>query len=264
MCTGICLGDVPVISSPLIYPLTTRVVRAPQMISQPVSSIFPCSPLPSGTWRTPGLSIPWCCLPTSSSVCLIFFPFHCALQDGFPQTWWTGDMSILLQFASLYDGQEIFVWSNCLRDLGTDFLVGNIIFVWHVQYFGVAPHLHGLYSSLELCCEGPRFTSIQEDGCDKGAHQSYLGAERNTPIIPNWFQPCQCCCCLCYPGEYIRLGTFISYNWAQVLEACDSLKLLSMYFDLFVDATCAVCHQLSLLGADLHAIRCGGFVETLP
>ena len=41
-----------------IYPLTARVVRAPQMISQPGSSIFPCSPLPSGTWRTPGLSIP--------------------------------------------------------------------------------------------------------------------------------------------------------------------------------------------------------------
>ena len=46
--------------SHLIYPLTVRVVGAPQMISQPVSSIFPCFPLPSGTWRTPGLSIPWC------------------------------------------------------------------------------------------------------------------------------------------------------------------------------------------------------------
>ena len=47
----------------LINPLTVRVVGAPQIISQPVSSIFLCSPLPSGTWRTPGLSIPWCCLP---------------------------------------------------------------------------------------------------------------------------------------------------------------------------------------------------------
>ena len=53
--------------------LTARVVVAPQMISQPVSSIFPCSSLPSGTWRTQGLSIPWCCLPTSSSVCHVFF-----------------------------------------------------------------------------------------------------------------------------------------------------------------------------------------------
>ena len=46
------------ISFHLIYPLTARVVRAPQMISQPVSSFFPCSPLPSGTWRTPGRSSP--------------------------------------------------------------------------------------------------------------------------------------------------------------------------------------------------------------
>ena len=40
------------------YPLTARTIEAPQMISQPVFSIFPCSLLPSGTWRTPGLSIP--------------------------------------------------------------------------------------------------------------------------------------------------------------------------------------------------------------
>ena len=46
------------ISSHLNYPLTARVVWAPQMISQPVSSISPCSPLPSGTWRTLDLSIP--------------------------------------------------------------------------------------------------------------------------------------------------------------------------------------------------------------
>ena len=38
----------------IIFPLIAMVVGAPQMISQPVSSIFPCSPLPSGTQRTPG------------------------------------------------------------------------------------------------------------------------------------------------------------------------------------------------------------------
>ena len=42
----------------IINPLTAKVVGAPQMILQPVFSIFPCSPLPSGTCRTPGLSIP--------------------------------------------------------------------------------------------------------------------------------------------------------------------------------------------------------------
>ena len=38
----------------------------------------------------------------------------------------------------------------------------------------------------------------------------------------------------------------------QVFEACDCLKLLSTHFDLCVDATGAVCHQLGLLGTDLH------------
>ena len=38
-------------------------------------------------------------------------------------------MTIPLQFASLYDRQDVFVWSNCLLDLGTDLLVGNVVFV---------------------------------------------------------------------------------------------------------------------------------------
>ena len=62
-------------------------------------------------------------------------------------------MTIPLQFASLYDGQV--VWSDCLMDLGTDLLVGNVVFLRDVRYLAVAPHFHGFYSSLELCCEGP-------------------------------------------------------------------------------------------------------------
>ena len=34
-------------------------------------------------------------------------------------------MNIPLQFAPLYDGQEVFVWPDYLLDLGTDFLVGQ-------------------------------------------------------------------------------------------------------------------------------------------
>ena len=47
------------------------------------------------------------------------------------------------------------------------------------------------------------------------------------------------------------------------IEACDRLKLLSIYFDLCVDATGVVCHQLGLLSTDLNAVGCGGFVEAL-
>ena len=59
------------------------------------------------------------------------------------------------EFASLYSSQEVFLWSNCLLDLGMDFLIGNMVFVGDAQYLVVAPHFHDLYSSLELCCEGP-------------------------------------------------------------------------------------------------------------
>ena len=38
-------------------------------------------------------------------------------------------MTIPLQFASLYNGQEVIVWSDCRLDCGTDFLFGNMVFV---------------------------------------------------------------------------------------------------------------------------------------
>ena len=43
-------------------------------------------------------------------------------------------MTIPLHFESLYDRQGVFVWSNCLLDLGTNFLVGNMVFVRDVLY----------------------------------------------------------------------------------------------------------------------------------
>ena len=41
------------------------------------------------------------------------------------------------------------------------------------------------------------------------------------------------------------------------------LTTVSIHFDLCVDATGVVCHQLGLLGTDLHAVGCAGFVKTL-
>ena len=62
----------------IIYPLTTRVTGAPQMISQPVSSIIPCSPLPSVTKLTTGLSI------IKAVICMalknVFFKNSCGLS----------------------------------------------------------------------------------------------------------------------------------------------------------------------------------------
>ena len=188
----------------IINPLTARVVGAPQIILQPIFSIFPCSPLPSGTWRTPGLSIPWCCLPTSSSVGLVFFPLSLCPARWFWSDLMNGKHDCTLQFASFYDRQKVFVWSNCLLDLGTDILVGNMVFVWDVYYLAVAPHFHGLYSSLELCCEGPWFTSIQEDGYDKGAQstaEDYFRADQNLQWPNQFFLLC------------VKMQAFWNLNW---------------------------------------------------
>ena len=70
----------------IINPLTARVVGAPQIILQPIFSIFPCSALPSGTCRTPGLFIPDVVFPPLPLSALSSSRFHCALQDGFGQT----------------------------------------------------------------------------------------------------------------------------------------------------------------------------------
>ena len=150
------------------------------MTSQPVSSIFLCSPLPHGTWRTPGMSILWCCLPTSSSVCLLFFPRSLCLARCFWPDLMNGKHDHTTAVCDSLRWSGFFVWSDYLLDLGMDFLFGKMVFVWDAYYFAVAAHFHGLYSSLTFCCEGPWFASIKEDGCDQGAHQSYLGTERNT------------------------------------------------------------------------------------
>ena len=58
--------------------MPVRVIWTPQITLQPVSSSYPCSPLPSSTHQTAGRSIPWCCLPTFSFIRLSFvlsFPF---------------------------------------------------------------------------------------------------------------------------------------------------------------------------------------------
>ena len=42
-----------------------------------------------------------------------------------------------------------------------------------------------------------------------------------------------------------------------------TVSSLSTHFDLCVDATGIVCHQLGLLSTDLNAVGCGGFVKVL-
>ena len=96
-------------------------------------------------------------------------------------------MAIPLKFASLYDGQEVLVWPDCLLDLGTDFLFST----WSLYEMRsiLREHLISmacilLWSSAVRVHDSQAYRNL-----DKGAHQSYLGVERNSLVNPNWFQP---------------------------------------------------------------------------
>ena len=133
----------------IIYSLTARVVGAPQMISQPVSSILPCSQLPSRTWRTPGLSIPWCCPPTFYSVCLVVFPlslclarwFWSDLMNGKTWTYYCGLHLFTFMIRSSCDPIACWILARtsslvlclCMRRVVS---CGSTSFPWLVFFFG--------------------------------------------------------------------------------------------------------------------------------
>ena len=70
----------------IINPLTARVVGAPQMILQPVFSIFPVLHYPLGLTEFQACPLPDVVFPPLPLSDLSSSPFHCALQDGFGQT----------------------------------------------------------------------------------------------------------------------------------------------------------------------------------
>ena len=60
-----------------------------------------------------------------------------------------------------------------------------------------------------------------------------------------------------------RLETSSVITEPRYFKLVTVFKLLSIHFDLCVDATGVVYHQLGLLGTDIHAVGCGGFVKSL-
>ena len=146
-CVFVCYVIIIIII--IIYPLTARVVGAPQVISQPVSSICPCSPLPSGSWRTPGQSIPCCRLPTAFSICLVFFPLSQCLARWFwtdlmngrhvyttavcASLRWPGGLRVVRLPAGSWHGLPRFLDSLCMRCVVS---CGSIAFPWLVFSVG--------------------------------------------------------------------------------------------------------------------------------
>ena len=125
----------------IIYPLTAKIVGAPQMISQPVPPISPCFPLPSGTWRTPGLSIPWCCLPTSFLCLPCLFPLLLCLARWF--------------WSDVMNGRCVHTTAVCdwLLDLGTDCTVQSSDYAADVVVSKLVQMGVNFFIRLFSCCQ---------------------------------------------------------------------------------------------------------------
>ena len=142
--------------SSLIYPFTARVVGAPQIVSKPVSSIFLL--FSTGLWDFAN-SRPVHSLMLSSHLffCLpcLFPPFTvpCKMVLARPdeRETWPYHCSLRL-FTTVRR-------SSCGPIACWIFARTSSLVTWSLHkmrsILRLAPHFHGLYSSLELCCEGP-------------------------------------------------------------------------------------------------------------
>ena len=63
--------------------------------------------------------------------------------------------------------------------------------------------------------------------------------------------------------DCVILESISGLELSSVITEPRYLKHLFIHFNLCVDATGVVCHQLGLFGTDLRSIGCGGFVEAL-
>ena len=177
--------------------------------------------------------------------------------------WWLFSISLIIPSISLSSARSLLAMGAVHHHLIEQKLrmkVGIIVETGEARWVSFAYHCWSLFSVLP---NNPQSLSGEDFPWKTLNRTINIMHTHTTEISDKVYLLYKCCCCLCYLGERLRLGILISYKWAQVLEAGDCLKLLSVYFDLSVDAAGVVCDQLGFLGTDLSAVGWGGFVETL-
>ena len=138
-----------------MYPLTMRVVEAPRMILQPVFAFFPVLHCPLGLCKLQACPFPDIVFPPLPLSALSSSPFRCSLQDGFGQTWWTLNMTIPLQFASLYNGLRV------VRLPNGSWCKMNVLWLILKALFGIYQSLASCYAS---AC-GPNMVATLQAFC---------------------------------------------------------------------------------------------------
>ena len=119
-----------ILSHYLIYPLTTKSFGHHRWFLNQFSPFSPVLHCPLGLAELQACPFPYAVFPSLSLSALSSSPFHCALQDGLArpderETWpyhWSLRLFTIVRRSSC---GPIPCWI-----FGTDFLVGNMVFVW--------------------------------------------------------------------------------------------------------------------------------------
>ena len=132
----------------------------------------------------------WVQLVGHSPVCQILLQIVVRAVITFSLPIWTSSAGMLSTPADFPFFNDCTAASTSLRRMGWSYSVS----VWVQFSTDGSPLALWLYNSeqysdvnrwTEYCSE--YFTSTQENECDKGTHQLYLGTEINTSVISNWF-----------------------------------------------------------------------------
>ena len=164
-------------------------------------------------------------------------PFTVPCRMVFGQTWRTWNMSILLQFASLYDGQDVFVWSDCLLELGTDFIVGNVVFGWDkslalkLYFFMVATKL------LAKSCRRPSWSLWRHGrglaGAGDISHRIFFGWKCalwcffllwSLPVLQQWSCPLVASVCSVWSSAWLCLDGWWGWSFGSSGTAAGCLS----------------------------------------
>ena len=101
-------------------------------------------------------------LPTTASFTLLG-----ALKDGFEEAVMACALPEPRKFPSLDSRQKRFLWTHEEVDLAPHPVVGLVLQVGDAAKFPQALGFHGLDPSFRVSKQGPRFTTIEEDGGDQ-------------------------------------------------------------------------------------------------
>ena len=141
-------------------------------------------------------------------------------------------MALPPHFALFGSGQHIFTrFSNCFHP-AVHFIICNMVFVQNLEDASKAPHLHGLYSFLQIMSEGPCFACIEKKTDNTSVHISLIFVLRDMflsfQMILSWDIACVACAILDRISGFEPSSVTVTPSYLNWLTVSSLLSLILM------------------------------------